>query len=120
MKHGKDSIPTEQLRRTRWGDLGKRCCHSLRTWSGGRCARASSLRYCHKYLPNVAARCSARMRYRVVLPRNQAQRSDQHDEREEAPKPYKSNPSGTELAPDERARGGAEERQGERARKEGE
>ena len=60
------------------------------------------------------------MRYRVVLPRNQAQRGDQHDEREEAPKPYKSNPSGTELAPDERARYGAEEREGERVREEGE
>ena len=59
------------------------------------------------------------MRYRVVLPSNQAQRSDQHDEREEAPKPYKSNPSGTELAPDERARGGTEECEGERAREEG-
>ena len=58
--------------------------------------------------------------YRVVLPRNQAQRGDQHDEREEAPKPYKSNPSGTELAPDERARGGAEECEWERAWEKGE
>ena len=55
-----------------------------------------------------------------MLTRNQAQRGDQHHEREEAAKPNKSNPSGTELAPDECARGGAEERERECAWEEGE
>ena len=59
------------------------------------------------------------MRDRVVLPRDEAQRSDQHDEREEAPKPNKPNLAGTELAPNQCTRRGAEECEGEGARKEG-
>ena len=59
------------------------------------------------------------MGYRVVLTRNQAQRGDQHHECEEAPQGNKSDSSRAKLTSDERARGGAEEREGERAWKEG-
>ena len=60
------------------------------------------------------------MGYRVPLSRNEAQRSDQHHECEEAPQGNKSDSSRAKLTSDERARGGAEECEGERAWEKGE